>query len=153
MRNVSSRSCVVVLATLGVALPAWAFPWPWHHHRAAAKAAATPPVHAIAVALNGSDATATSVAQSWDRNALLLDLTQQGGQGEAMLTRLPDAGWPLRLEFRVRPGAIAHLTVQGAQRVVFSVPAQGAPLVLKLDPGVYVTDTASITVRWNAADD
>ncbi len=150
MRNISP---LVLPAMLAVSLPALAFPWPWHHHRAAAKATALPPVHAIAVTEDATGATATSIAQSWDRNALLLDLTRQGGRGEAMLTRLPDAGWPLRLEFRVRPGAIGRLTVQGAQRVVFSVPAQGAPLVLRLDPGVYVTDTASITLRWSAADD
>lgn len=157
MRDVSSRSCAATLAplamlvALGVWLPAWAFPWPWHHHHhSAARAAAPPPVHAIAVT---PGAGATAIGQSWDRNTLQLDLTMQGGQGEATLMRLPNAGWPPRLEFRVRPGAIARLTIQGAQRVVFSVPAQGAPLILKLDPGVYVTDTASITVRWSAAGD
>jgi hypothetical protein len=164
MRNLSSRSCagrsaagrtvpaaLVSLAALAVCAPAWAFPWPWHHHRAAARPTATATVHAIAVSLEGGAGAA--IGQSWDRNTLLLDLTGQGGQGEATLTRLPDAGWPLRLEFRVRPGAIARLTVQGAQRVEFSVPAQGAPLTLKLDPGVYVTDTTRITLRWSAAGD
>jgi len=151
MRNVSTP--LVMLAALGVWLPAWAFPWPWHHHhRAAARVAAPPPVHAVAVTPGAGMAGAT-IAEAWDRNTLLIDLTKQGGQGEATLTRLPNAGWPPRLAFRVRPGAIARLTVQGAQRMVFSVPAQGTALTLKLDPGVYVTDTASITLRWSAAGD
>lgn len=150
MRNVSIP--LVMVAALGACLPAWALPWPWHHHRATARAAAPPPVHAIDVT-PGAGAAGASIAEAWDRNTLLIDLTKQGGQGEATLTRLPHAGWPPRLAFRVRPGAIGRLTVQGAQRMVFSVPAQGAPLTLKLDPGVYVTDTASITLRWSAAGD
>lgn len=151
MRTVSIP--LVMLSALGVCLPAWAFPWPWHHHhRAHVAARAAAPVHAIAVTA-GAGATGASIAEAWDRNTLLIDLTKQAGRGEATLTRLPNAGWPPRLAFRVRPGAIARLTVQGAQRMVFSVPAQGAPLTLELDPGVYVTDTASITVRWSAAAD
>lgn len=139
---------LALVAALGVCAPAWALHWPWHHsaHRAAGSAASAsvPAVHAI-------DVTSSTVGQAWDRNSLLLDLTRQGGQGEVTLTRLPGAGWPMRLEFRVRPGAMARLEVQGAQRVVFSVPAHGAPLVLELDPGVYVTDTSHITLRWSAA--
>ena len=137
---------LTLLATLGVCLPAWALHWPWHHHgaRPAAGAATPSTVHAIAV-------TSSTVGQAWDRNTLLLDLTRQAGAGAATLTRLPGAGWPMRLEFRVRPGAMTRLEVQGAQRVVFSVPAHGAPLILELDPGVYVTDTTRIMLRWSAA--
>lgn len=140
---------LALVAALGVCLPAWALHWPWHHSGHAA-AAPVPAVQAIAVTLDAAGAAST-VGQSWDRNALLLDLTREGGQGGATLTRLPGAGWPMRLEFRVRPGAMARLEVQGAQRVVFSVPVQGAPQLLKLEPGVYVTDTTRITLRWSAA--
>ena len=59
----------------------------------------------------------------------------------------------MRLEFRVQPGSFGRLEVVGAQRVVFAVPAQGAPLLLKLAPGAYRADTAQITLRWSAADD
>jgi hypothetical protein len=145
-----------LLVALGMCLPAAAFAWPWHHHATRA-AASTPSVHAIAVTLGGASAgagtTATAIGQAWDRNTLLLDLTAQGGQGGATLTRLPGAGWPARLELRVRPGKMGRLTVDGAQRVVFSIPPQGAPLILKLDPGVYVTDTASVTLQWSEAGD
>jgi hypothetical protein len=158
---------VVLLAALAVSMPGWALPWPWHHRPHARPVRAAPPaVHAIAVTAEGTgaeshglgaaaaqpaSAAGPGIAQSWDQNTLLLDLTREGGQGGATLTRLPGAGWPIRLEFRVRPGAFARLVVQGAERVIFAVPAHGPPLILRLDPGVYVTDTPSITLRWSAA--
>jgi hypothetical protein len=62
-------------------------------------------------------------------------------------------GWPIRLEFRVQPGGIVHLEVQGSARVMFEVPAQGNALVLKLAPDAYVKGTANISLRWSAAAD
>ena len=59
----------------------------------------------------------------------------------------------MRLEFRVQPGSVAQLEVRARSACVFVVPAQGAPLLLKLAPGVYDADTAQITLQWSAADD
>ena len=64
----------------------------------------------------------------------------------------PGHAWPIRLEFKVQPGSFVHLEVTGLQRVVFEVPAQGAPVLFKLAPGAYVRDTAQITIRWRVAD-
>ena len=50
-------------------------------------------------------------------------------------------------------GHIGRLEVLAAQRVVYGVPAQGAPLLLKLAPSAYHADTAQIMLRWSAADD
>lgn len=94
------------------------------------------------------------IAQYWDRNALLIDLSGISGEGGAVLAPLPGKGWPARLEFRVRPERIGRLEVVGAQRMVFSLPSQAAAaMVLPLDPGVYLATTAQISLRWSAADD
>jgi len=149
------RALVVLAAVagLGTALPAWALHWPWHHH---AKVASTQAVSVLAVMDGGAPTAAhgARIAQYWERNTLLVDITHLRGAGSATLTPVAaNGGWPVRLEFRVQPGTIARLQVQGAQRVTFVVPAHGAAEVLKLDPGVYLADTAHITVRWRAAAD
>jgi len=142
-----ARSAAVLAAVvgLGTTLPAWALHWPWQHH------ARRTPAQAVSVL---AVAQGARIAQYWDRNTLLVDLTRLRGAGSATLTPLPaQGGWPVRLEFRVQPGTIARLQVRGAQRVTFVVPAHGAAEVLKLDPGVYLADTARLTLRWRAADD
>ncbi len=139
----------VLAAAVLFALPAWALHWPalhwpWHH-----SASGPPqPVQALAI-----DAAGQTIQQYWDRNTLLLDLTQVRADGSAQLTPLAGSGWPVRLEFRVRPGSTGRLEVRAAQRLIFAVPAQGGPVVLKLDPGVYQPDSAQISLRWSAADD
>jgi hypothetical protein len=139
------------LAWLGcLALAGCAWHWPWMHRAAPAPR----PVHEISIeAPSGAQSQAAAmIAQYWDRNTLLLDLTALAGEGEVTLAPSPVHGWPIRLEFRVQPGAIARLEVQASARVVFEVPAQGAPLVFKLAPDAYGPHSAHITVRWSAAD-
>jgi hypothetical protein len=76
------------------------------------------------------------------------------GEGSATLSQIASVGWPIRLEFLVRPGSFGQLEVVGAQRVVYVLPPQGtANLIFKLAPGVYPADTQSLTLRWRAADD
>jgi hypothetical protein len=119
--------------------------WPWRHRPPAAPA----PVQELSIEPAGA---AAPILQFWDRNTLLLDLTSQSGDGGATLHAPAGRGWPVRIEFRVQPGRFAQLEVQGRQRVVFEVPAQGAPVVLKPGPGTYARDTAQITLRWSAAE-
>lgn len=138
---------------LGASLPVWALHWPWHRPHRVAPAPA--PVMAVAVSVPGA-ATGTrgsALPQAWDGNALLLDLTGQSGRGSAVLQPYAGIGWPVRMEFRVRPGSVARLEVQGTQRVVFFVPAQGGTQLLRLDPGVYGPHTARVTLRWSGAGD
>jgi hypothetical protein len=127
-----------------LALSACAIHWPWKHR----PKPAPQPVHYVTAVSDGG-----SISEYWDRNTLQLDLTGLSGEGSATLNQIKSVGWPIRLEFLVRPGSFGRLEVIGAQRVVYEVPAQGANLVLKLAPGVYPADTASITLRWSAADD
>jgi hypothetical protein len=132
-----------------VALAACGFHWPWRH-----RAVPPPPaVHELTIQPSGdTSATASGVTQFWDRNTLLLDLTAVAGDGAVTLT--PTAhGWPVRLEFRVQPGSFARLEVQARERVLFEVPSQGKPVVLKLAPDAYVSETPQITLRWSVAGD
>jgi len=145
-----STTCrnIALLAMLLLSLSACAMHWPWQRR----PLPPPPPVHQVSIVADAPVA-ATTIVQYWDRNTLLLDLTAVGGEGGAIMTPIKALGWPVRLEFRVRPGSIGRLEVLAAQRVVYGVPAQGAPLLLKIAPSAYHADTAQIMLRWSAADD
>ena len=113
--------------------------WPWRQRAPAAPQ----PVQVLSI--QGGAA----ILQFWDRNTLLLDLSALSGEGEASL-HAPHA-WPVRLEFKVQPGSMAQLEVRALARTVFEVPAQGKPVLLKVAPGAYASDTPQITIRWSAA--
>jgi hypothetical protein len=147
LRGSSCRNIALVTA-LSLVLSACAMHWPWKRR----PAPPPQPVQQVNIVSDASGPAAT-VLQYWDRNTLLLDLSGVGGEGGANITPIKALGWPIRLEFRVRPGTIGRLEVLGAQRVIFAVPAQGEPLLLKLTPKAYQADTAQITLRWSAAED
>lgn len=135
---------MLLSALMCLALSACAIHWPWKHK----PRPAPQPVHAVTVVSDDGQ-----ISQYWDRNTLQFDLTALSGQGSATLSQIPSVGWPIRLEFLVRPGSFGRLEVVGAQRVVYEVPMQGTNLVFKLTPGVYPAETQSITLRWSVADD
>lgn len=93
-----------------------------------------------------------AVAQYWEGNMLLVDLGEAAGQDGLRLRPAAGAPWPMRLGFRVQPGHIGQLEVEGAQRVVYSVPSSGEPVLLRLDPGVCTPRTRQLTLRWHPAD-
>ena len=95
--------------------------------------------------------SAVAISQYWDRNTLLVDLSAASGEGSVKLRPAAGTTWPVRIEFRVQPGSIGRLQVQGAQRVTYAVPASGSALLLQLDPGVYTVRTAALTVEWHPA--
>ena len=146
-RAAAWRGLLTALACMGLA--ACGLHWPWKHHAAPAPQ----PVEELTLEpVADAPPASADIKQFWDRNTLLLDLTGISGEGAvALLPGTP--GWPVRLEFRVQPGRIARLEVQGRERVVFEVPSQGTPMVLKLAPGAYVRKTTQITLRWSAAGD
>src|SRR5579863_3518592 len=144
-----SGSCnMALMVALSLVLSACTMHWPWKRR----SVVPPQPVHQVIIVSDAS-APAAVIPQFWDRNTLLLDLSGVGGEGGADITPIKALGWPIRLEFRVRPGSIGRLEVQGAQRVLFAVPAQGEPLLLKLAPSAYHADTREITLRWSAAAD
>jgi len=107
---------------------------------------APPPVHVLDITAGGS---AASFPQSLERNTLVVDLSGVSGAGN--LTLKPAAGntWPVRLAFKVTPGAIGLLEVHAGQRVVLPITsAAGAPIELELAPSVYTAATPQMTVSW-----
>jgi hypothetical protein len=148
--TLDSRTCrgLALIAMLSLSVSACAMHWPWKRR----PIPPPQPVHQVTIVADAAVAP-TTIMQYWDRNTLQLDLTAASGEGGATVAPIKALGWPVRLEFRVRPGSIGRLEVLGAQRVVFAVPAQGAPLLLKLAPGAYYADTQQIIIRWSAADD
>jgi hypothetical protein len=137
-----ARAAVAALALLAAAcghLPA--LHWPWHRPSPAAPA----PVHELDI----GGAAADAFPQYWKRNTLLVDLSAASGTGSITLRPATAAGWPLRLAFRITPGAIGALEVRAAQRTRVPVAAEGGrPIDLELAPGVYTPDSAQITVSW-----
>jgi hypothetical protein len=147
-RTGSSWRNIALLTALSLMLSGCAMHWPWKRRPA-------PPPQPVQQVSISTDAAgpAVTIPQYWDRNTLLLDLSGVSGEGGASITPIKALGWPIRLEFRVRPGSFGRLEVVGAQRVIFAVPAQGEPLLLKLAPSAYHADTGQITLQWSAAAD
>jgi hypothetical protein len=118
--------------------------WPWHH----APPPPPPPVHELDIAGAPPDA----YPQYWKRNTLLIDLSSASGTGTITLKPVSGTSWPVRLSFRVTPGAIGTLRVRGAERVVLPItPGSPHPIDLDLTPGVYSAQTPQITVSWGAS--
>lgn len=116
--------------------------WPWH------KKPAPPPASVHELDITGS----ATPAQYWKRNTLVIDLSAAGGSGSLTLKPASGNTWPVRLAFRVTPGAFGVLEVQAAQRAVLPIhPEESAVVDLELAPGLYRADTAQITVSWGPA--
>jgi len=117
--------------------------WPWGHKAPAAPAA----VNELIETTDGGAAAA--YPQYWKRNTLLVDLHEAAPEGSLNLKPRAGTQWPVRLAFRVTPGAIGVLEVRGQERMIIPVAAGGAkPIDLELTPDMYTLTTAQITVRW-----
>jgi hypothetical protein len=117
----------------------------WSHYRSPPP---QPEVRALVIIERGIEAY---YPQKWQRDTLLVDL--QGVSGEGLIELAPREGtWPMRLAFRVTPGAIGVLEVRAAQRAVLPVAQEGTgPVQLELDPGVYSAKNPRIEVAWRPA--
>ena len=64
--------------------------------------------------------------------------------------RLPeDTTWPVRVAVRVRPGSVGQIEIQGEERNVLPVAAEGTqPIDLEFAPSVYTPKTAAIYISW-----
>src|SRR6202167_857738 len=100
LRSSSCRNVALVTA-LSLMLSACAMHWPWKRR----PVPPPQPVQQVSIVADASGPAAT-ILQYWDRNTLLLDLSGVGGQGGASITPIKALGWPIRLEFRVRPGTL-----------------------------------------------
>jgi hypothetical protein len=136
---------VLVLLAAGCGhLPAMpAMHWPWHQRPASAPA----PVHELDISAAAGDSS--SFPQYWRRNTLVVDLTAASGSGSLTLRPADGAAWPVRLAFRVRPGAIGVLEVRADQRLNLPItPAAGKPIDLELAPRLYTSGTKQMSVTW-----
>lgn len=142
---VKARAAMLTLAALAPAGCAHLSPhWPWHHSPASPAA----PVHALDI----SDAAGgDTFPQYWKRNTLLVDLSAASGSGSITLKPASGSDWPVRLAFRVTPGAVGVLEVRAAERATFAVTAGGKPVDLELAPGIYTPQTPQMAVSWGPA--
>jgi hypothetical protein len=139
----SRVSALVALATVLAGCSHLPHPhWPFHHRSAWLEAA-----HEVVIMR--ADGTVVDLPQFWLRNTLVVDLQNAGPQGALLLQPREHTVWPVRLAFRIRPGQFPALEVQARQRVVLPITPSGSqPLVLELDPGVYVMKTPQIEITW-----
>ena len=71
------------------------------------------------------------------------------GSGSITLKPVEGSSWPVRLAFRVRPGAIGVLDVRGAERTLLPITdTAGPPVDLELTPSMYTPTTPQMTVSW-----
>jgi len=142
---------VILLAVAALALAGCSGPravkWPW------AKAPPAAPEVADEMVMTATDGGAAPAwPQFWKRNALLVDLQSAGPSGSFEMHPREGASWPVRVAFRLRPGAFDALEVRGDQRVILPVTREGAkPVEIELAPGVYGPQTRALAVSWGAA--
>ena len=117
--------------------------WPFHKKPKPAPEA----VHEFD--LVNSDGTPASFPQYWLRNTVVIDLSGISGAGN-VAARLPaDTTWPVRVAVRVRPGSVQQIEIQGEERNILPVSAEGTKLIdLELAPTVYTPKTAAIYISW-----
>lgn len=148
MRSGPGRSVARCAAALAVLLLAGGCShmsghWPWHK---SPPPPPPPPVHELDI--SGADA----FPQSWKRNTLLVDLSAASGSGGVTLKPAEGTTWPVRIAFRVTPGAIGELEVHAAQRVVVPISSTSATHIdLELAPGVYTPQSPDMHVSWGPA--
>jgi hypothetical protein len=101
------------------------------------------------VDLLNADGTPASFPQYWKRNTLVIDLSGASGTG-SVTARLPaETTWPVRVAVRVQPGSVQQLDIQGEERSVLPVAAEGTlPIDLELMPSVFRRTTQAIYINW-----
>jgi hypothetical protein len=118
---------------------------PWHHRPPPPPA----PVHELDISAAGAAANTSAFPQYWKRNTLLVDLSAARGSGSIVLKPAAGTAWPVRIAFRVTPGAIGALEVRAAENTRLPInPSGSRPVDLELDPGIYTPQSEEMTVSW-----
>src|SRR4051794_10217742 len=103
------------------------------------------------VDLLNADGTPASYPQYWKRNALVIDLSGASGAGSVTAKLPAETTWPVRVAVRVRPGSVQQIEVQGEERSVLPVAADGTlPIDLELMPSVFRPTTQAIYINWGS---
>ena len=112
-----------------------------------AKVVAPEPVQELHVETAGG---VVPLLQFWERNTLVVDLTNAPAVVQVRLVRDQARAWPVRVAFRMAPGRFEALEVVGAQRMVLPVAAGAGAVTAVLPPGVYEGATPQLALRWGA---
>jgi hypothetical protein len=103
------------------------------------------------VDLLNTDGTPAGYPQFWKRNTLVIDLSGASGTGSVTAKLPAETTWPVRVAVRVRPGSVQQIEVQGEERNVLPVAAEGTlPIDLELMPSVFRPTTQAIYINWGA---
>jgi hypothetical protein len=103
------------------------------------------------VDLVNADGTPASFPQYWKRNALVIDLSGASGAGSVTAKLPAETTWPVRVAVRVRPGSVQQIEVQGEERSVLPVAAEGTlPIDLELLPSVFRPTTQALYINWGS---
>src|SRR4051812_21414148 len=145
-RPVKVRTALVIASTLVLgACSSMHMPhvWPFYKKQKPAPEA----VHELE--LLNSDGTPASFPQYWKRNTLVIDLSGISGSG-GLAARLPaETTWPVRVAVRVQPGSVQQIEVQGEERNVMAVAAEGTlPIDLEFATSVIRPSTQAVYVNW-----
>ena len=122
--------------------------WPFGKARAVAPV----PVQELRAEVSAGESS-PAVLQFWERNTLVVDLTNVANAGQVQLIRDSARSWPVRVAFRMLPGRFEALEVRGAQRVVLPVSAGNGAVTAVLPPGAYDSSTTRLDLRWGAKGD
>ena len=99
--------------------------------------------------LVNADGTPASYPQYWKRNTLVIDLSGASGTGSVTARLPPETTWPVRVAVRVQPGSVQQIEVQGEERSVLPVAAEGVlPIDLEFAHSVYRPTTAAVYINW-----
>jgi hypothetical protein len=132
-------ACCLALGACGTMSKLWPF----------GKKAKPGPEAVQALQLVNADGSPASYPQYWSRNALVIDLSGVGGTGSVAAKLPAETFWPVRVAVRVRPGSVQQIEIQGEERNVLAVSADGTKLIdLELAPSVYTPQTAAIYISW-----
>jgi hypothetical protein len=103
------------------------------------------------VDLVNADGTPASFPQYWKRNALVIDLSSASGSGSVTAKLPAETTWPVRVAVRVRPGSVQQIEVQGEERSVLPVAAEGSlPIDIELMPSVFRPTTQALYINWGS---
>jgi hypothetical protein len=101
------------------------------------------------VELVNADGTTAGYPQFWQRNTLIIDLTDVSGSGNVAARLREETTWPVRVAVRVRPASVQQIEVRGEERNVMAVSPQGVkPIDLELEPSVFRPTTSAIYISW-----
>lgn len=121
--------------------------WPFRSQGEPARQAVTE----LAVELPAEGAPPV-VLQYWERNTLVVDLTNVTGTGGVTLRPDAERGWPVRIAFRMLPRRFEVLEVRGTGRVLLPVASGSTvPVTADVPAGVHAADTPALRVSWGAA--